>query len=90
MKKKEIINLIKASNTLNKYKKLSEISKDGKLSEDKWFPDIPELNSEFEILKKEVKKANKYVEKAKKSQSSKVLEYAQVINIEDPSKEIID
>ena len=28
--------------------------------------------------------------KAKKSQSSKVLEYAQVINIEDPSKEIID
>lgn len=68
MKKKEIINLIKASNTLNKYKKLSEISNDGKLSEDKGFPDIPELNSEFEILKKEVKKANKYVEKAKNLQ----------------------
>lgn len=68
MKKKDIINLIKASNTLNKYKKLSEISKDGKLNEDKWFPDIPELNNEFEVLKKEVKKANKNVEKAKKLQ----------------------
>lgn len=68
MKKKDIINLIKVRNTLDKYNGLLEISKDGKLSEDKWFPNILELNDEFEVLKKEVKKAIKETKKAKKMQ----------------------
>ena len=46
----------------------------------------------FAPAKKSVEEnvSDKKFGKAKKSQSSKVLEYAQVINIEDPSKEIID
>lgn len=60
MKKMEILNLINAKKVIQKNKKLLSLitSKyDILLSEEHWFPNIPELSNEFDILKKELKEA---------------------------------
>ena len=58
MKKMEILNLINAKKVIQKNKELLSLitSKyDILLSEEHWFPNIPELSNEFDILKKELK-----------------------------------
>ena len=59
MKKKDIINLIKAKETIYKNKDLISTIKNRYyyIEEKYWFPDIPELQKYFDILKKELKQA---------------------------------
>ncbi len=75
MKKKELLKLIKKVNEANKVimnnSRLLSITKFDSLSmpnskdERMWFPNIPDLKEEFEILKKEVKEAQINIEKQK-------------------------
>ena len=61
MTKKEILKLIKLNSEIQNSKKVLKSIYDTyyfpieiELREEKWFPNIPELQSEFEILKKEI------------------------------------
>lgn len=66
MKKKDIINLIKAKEKVYKNKDLISIIKNQYhyIDEKYWFPDIPELEKYFNILKKELKQAKNETEEA--------------------------
>ena len=58
MKKREILSLINAKKVIQKNKELLFIVKsqyDFTLDEKNWFPNIPELSNEFDILRKELK-----------------------------------
>lgn len=60
MKKKDIIKIIEANKTINKYKDLLSTLEENrnfyiyKIPEKDWFPDISELKEEFNTLKKEL------------------------------------
>ena len=66
MKKKDIINLIKAKETIYKNEDLISTIKNRYyyIEEKYWFPDIPELQKYFDILKEELKQAKKETDEA--------------------------
>ena len=68
MKKQDILNLINAKKTIQKYKKILSIIREQNynyyIDEKLWFPNIHELDCEFNILKKEILEAKKETEKA--------------------------
>ena len=66
MKKKDIINLIKAKETIYKNEDLISIIKNQYyyIDEKYWFPDILELQKYFDILKEELKQAKKETDEA--------------------------
>lgn len=66
MKKKDIINLIKAKETLYKNNDLISIIKNHNfyIDEKYWFPNLPELQKYFDILKKELKQAKNETDEA--------------------------
>ena len=62
MKKKDILRIIELNKTISKNQKLISITKHErfpsiKIDEEYWFPDIPDLKEEFDILKQEIKDA---------------------------------
>jgi len=64
MKKKDILKIIELNKTLAKNQNLILLTKHPQITsiefdEEYWFPDIPDLNDEFNILKQEIKKAIK-------------------------------
>ena len=75
MKKKELLELINNVNIANhiirdssKLLSMTTLASFGypiPLSEDMWFPDIPDLKDEFEVLKKEVKEVKENARKQK-------------------------
>lgn len=71
MKKRDIIKLINANKIINKNDKVLANIEDRsyfhqyRKSEESWFPNIPELNEYFDILKNEIKESISETEKAK-------------------------